>query len=108
MSSKYRSATTYTQSELDREAEVMEQIHQARIAGDSSSESEDGQDEDELDDDEVRCTCSGKWNQFLWGMKPVIMVFLELDSITLNPALWKSFQKANFPRLIETVFNFNA
>ena len=52
MSSKYRAATIYTESQMDAEAELMEKIHQARIAGDSASES-GGEDGDEDDGDEV-------------------------------------------------------
>lgn len=50
MSSKYRGATTFTHCELDAEAQLMEQLHQNRIADDESdSEPEEQEDEDEED-----------------------------------------------------------
>ena len=54
MSSKYRGATTYTQSELDSEALIMEQLHQSRIAEDNEPSDNEEEGEEEEEEDKVR------------------------------------------------------
>ena len=54
MSSKYRGASAFSQSDLDSEAQLMEQLHQSRIAEDNdNSDGEVEEEEEEEEEDKV-------------------------------------------------------
>ena len=50
MSSKYRGASAFSQSDLDSEAQLMEQLHQSRIAEDNDNS--DGEEEEEEEEED--------------------------------------------------------